>query len=704
MRITKCTKVHSTLMDISPTNQDLIALTSTNKKIQIISAKECKNRQNIYLDLLGEKTTAIAFHPQLSLLAIANGNSLFILNIAHRNIIQTFQSYDGIIDSLYFLQNTPYIISGTRNGRVVQYRYEGKLHISRLCSFKKELHGYVSAFTDNQRYLACSGSGGDVILIEYNSHARKVILKNSNKKVTAITFLSQNRIIYANEDGTLFLANIEYNGVFKEIETNQRDICNIFLLKESSLALIVSKSENIILFDTQNFTIVKSTFLHCKEKIQKALLLEEDTLLLYLDDNTLVKVSLDMREELQKALQESALLRAFELLEENPLLQRTPQAQEAEILYNKLYKKIFLKILATKELHHLKEIEAFESFKNKKGNVRALELALQNYEKLKNFTKEYKYTLAYALCEKYPPLKMTTQYRVMEEFYKKSFTQAQKQLLRNNTQEAKALLEPFATIQSKHSMVQLLRRQNQEFVAFLKAISKKEYAKVSALAQISPVFKQVPSYIALQNEAYRHLQDIKQLIDIGEVTKAQQKIKKLQNISFIKEDLQQLSHMAKDAAKLLQSYENEAFAECYCILDKNIELASMQLAQLLEKHWRKIIQECEIYALEGNIKEIKAKLGELITIESRKNKIGDLLRLSFLVKIDTELEAKKYKTAEHFIYFYIDIFGIDSELKQLMKNFEKVSKQKLALTPPTQKYKERDAWLKSDMFIHTHHS
>jgi len=703
MKMHKCLKLHTRVQTIGNTGKTNIAIVSPSKKIKIVNPKECKRVQNIYLDLLGEQTSAIALHPTMNLVALANAEQLYILDTTHKNIIQSIKTHDGAIESLLFLEKSPYLISGTRSGRVMQYRYEGRLHISRLCSFRRAAQNGVSALAANEKYLLSGNKNGTLIAVEYNSHARKFKFASSRERINAISFLDKEKILYANKEGSLFLADLNSETLLKEIDTHQREITKIIPLTKSDFTLLLSKSEKILLLDNRNFTIVKSHFLHFEKNIEDGLLIENDELLLIFEDRNLLKIELNNQESLANALEKNALFAAFELLEDNPILQQTPQALQAEKLYKKLYKNSFFKLLKSHNEAVLKEIERFHIFKNKQNDAKGLLLAFNNYQKLKDFIKEYKYTLAYALCERYPALKLTPEYLKMEEFYKKSFTEAQKQLLLNRTNRAKEILEPFATIHSKQAMIQLIRRQNREFLAFLKAVSKKEYAKVSQLLQTTPLFKEIPSYITLREEASAHIETIKRHINKAEITKAQALIEQYQHISFIKEELLALSMVAYDAQKLLNAYEEEDFVKCYEILDSNRALESMQLAQLLQKHWNTLIEKCEVYALEGNIKEIKELMGELLRIESRKNKIGDLLRLSFQVKISRETEKRKYKTAEHFIYFYIDIFGIDSELKHLMKSFEKRAGQKLAIMPQVQKYKERDAWQHSDIFIASHH-
>ena len=126
-------------------------------------------------------------------------------------------------------------------------------------------------------------------------------------------------------------------------------------------------------------------------------------------------------------------------------------------------------------------------------------------------------------------------------------------------------------------------------------------------------------------------------------------------------------------------------------------LQNTHLAKLLESHWKKLINKCEISALMGDIKSVKKTLDELLFINTRRAKIGDLLRLSFYTKIKQLLAKKQYKKAETLLYSFIDIFGIDDDLQHLILRYEKLSKTKLAITIGENLHKARDEWVKSDI-------
>ena len=147
----------------------------------------------------------------------------------------------------------------------------------------------------------------------------------------------------------------------------------------------------------------------------------------------------------------------------------------------------------------------------------------------------------------------------------------------------------------------------------------------------------------------------------------------------------------KGSKQLLKAYEENNFRLCYETIDE-YKLYSHELALLLEGHWKKLMRNCEEFALNGEAKGILTTLQELLFIQTRTQKIGDLLRLSFYTKI-TQLQTEKlYQSTENIIYSYIDIFGFDQEIAELIKNYELVSRKKIAIFNNASDRKSRSFW------------
>ncbi|MBA1432706.1 MAG: hypothetical protein FAF04_03705 [Epsilonproteobacteria bacterium] len=104
MQQTKCLKFRADILDIDTFNNGQVAITSHNQNIKILLPQECKVIQNLYFDLLGEKTSAIAFHPTQAIAAIANAATLYILDTTHRDILQTIVTHDGAVEIIFTLK------------------------------------------------------------------------------------------------------------------------------------------------------------------------------------------------------------------------------------------------------------------------------------------------------------------------------------------------------------------------------------------------------------------------------------------------------------------------------------------------------------------------------------------------------------------------------------------------------------------------
>jgi len=706
LQITNCFESNKKLYSLEEFDNSFAALISRTKSVEILSPSKCKILKTIYSELLKEETTALAFHPKLDLMAIANGETLYIIEAKQHKILETITTHDGDITLLSFVASAPYLISGTKNGRVIQYRYEGKIHISRLCSFPFERVGYktiiqdnyVSTIASNNQYVAASGYGGALTLVKFNSHAKKITFTISKSRINSIAFLSEKKIIFANTEGTLFIAHIRKNAAIKKITTQQNNILKILPIQNTDYALVVSKTATIMLIDTEKRKVIKNNFLKFQKEISSVVLLNNNKLLLLFYDSTIQKVLLKSQSDLQAYLEKGELPEALQLVEQNPFLSNTKEALEIEQEYKKLSKKALMHFIMSNNIEKLSVLKPFEAIQSKKGDETKIIQAHKNYQQFYQLFKNQKYTLAYALAEKFPALQLTPLYQKMETSYKNTFTQAQKKLLQNKIEEAKALLQPYVTIPAKRALIHLLIYQNSEFISFIKALATKDYKTVNKLIKQEKLLAEIPSYIALMEEDSKEIQKIKLCIKEAQIELAQKILHKLSTTSLFQEEIEVLKKEAQKAQELLTAYENDNFITCYEILDENSGLEGMQLAQLLEDHWNKLINRCEIFALNGDIQSVQEKLGELILVKTRRDKIGDLLRLSFHSKIKEELNLKNFESVENFIYSYIDIFGKDSEIKQLMHSYEKTSHLNLAITVLQDEYKARDAWSQSEYF------
>ena len=705
----ECLKTRSAITAITSLKDDKIAFSTKHHGAKIFSSPDCVVLKNLANEFLGYKTTAVAFSKESDLVAFANDSVIYVLDLTHKIIIQTIRTTDGTIEILSFVPNSPYLITGTNSGRVMKYRYDGRAQLSRLCSFpsmptkhrEQIKNNYVSAFAFHGLYIACSGYGGAITLLKLNSLSNRVTIEASKVRINALCFLDKETLISGNVDGVIQIHSLKKRKTIKNITTPFNNIKNILIMPNSNYIMVSANSNKLILIDIELAKVISTNYLEFRHKVQHILLDSQMNLLVTLDSDELLKVKLPSREDLKSYIHSNTLDKAFNLLQRDPTLRGSREHKRIEVMYENLYTQAVNSLINHNTKEAKKLMEMFKDVPSKQEDINSIFNAFKHFNHFKTLFLEKKYALAYAMCEKHPALKRTQQFKKMEESFKEAFTFAQKQILIGREDVAKEILSVYATVVSKQPMIKLLLNKNKDFIAFLKAIQKKEYATIEKLLKSNESFANIPTYITLKNSTQTSLKTIEQLIDKNKIDEAIEEIKILQDIPELKEELKELYRTCKVAKELQKNYEENNFKDCYEIIDSNHNLDELELTKMLENHWFKLMSQCEEYALKGDIKSIKTKLNDLLLVKTRAEKTGDLLRVSFHTKIKALLAKRSFQNAENIIYSYIDIFGIDSELHFLMRGYEKMTNKKLAITLNQEKNISRDSWLTSSLIIDT---
>lgn len=702
-----CYKARSEIKSFEVLEDDTLAFSTSIHGAKIFSHQRCSAIKNLSIELLNSNTTAVAFNQKGTLIAFANSNLIYILNTQTKLLLQSIRTFEGEIELLAFVPNSKYIVAGTKQGRVMQYRYDGRSHLSRLCSFGQSLSktksrvksNYVSAFAFKDNIFASTGYGGVITILKMNSYTNRYNIQASNVRINALCFLDDNRLVSGSVDGMIQIHSLNKYQSIKNITTPFVNINSIIQMPNKRYIMVSAESKNLVLIDLLNAKVVSTNYLTFTQNISCIKLTAEGNLLAVVNKKEFYRVELPSAEHIKSYILHNSLDKAYEIIDADPMLQGTREHKRVEVMYSKLYDKAVESLINSNTKEARKLMQMFSDVESKKDEINSIFKAFEFYPRFKNLYLEKKHSLAYIMAEKHPALRHTKQFKKMEETFKESFTFAQKQILIGREDLAKDILSAYATVASKKPMIKLVLNQNKEFIEFLKAINKKNHLQIDSLVKKNAIFKEIPSYSALQKELEQMLEKIRTLINKGQAEQAVESIKLLIDTPSIKEELQRLYSDTKLLKKLQKSYNEEDFVSCYEIIDSSNTLDSLELSILLEKHWTKLMSKCEDYALKGNIKGIKATLKGLIMVTSRVDKIGDLLRLSFHIKIKGLMAKKAFKSAENIIYSYIDIFGDDNELQLIMRTYQKVSRKTLAITLNQNSRLARDNWLNSDLIM-----
>ncbi|WP_373071921.1 hypothetical protein [Sulfurimonas sp.] len=694
-------KARSLITNLQKTDDNNLVYSTKLHGAKLFSAENCSVKANFSNQFLNQDTTAVAFNNNGNLIAFSNNKTIYIADLTKKEILKTIITDSKKIQLLTFDETSNYIIAGNENGRVIQYNCISSSALSRLCSFpynetdrKRIRKNYVSAFAINKNRLATSGLGGSIIIIDMYSRANKIVLHNSRSRINALHFIDDNTLISGNFDGLITIYSIKEKKILAEIETPLIRIRQIISMPNPNYIMVCSNSNFISIVDIKKHKMLHHNYIEFNDSVIKLANIDDKNVAVALKNGMIHKIELSTGENIKSFILHNSLDKAYKLIDKEPMLKDTKEYHELEKIYKGIYKKAIVALI-NQNISMAKELlDMFIDLPSKRHEISSLFIAFKNYNNLKVLYVGKKISVIYALVSRYPELEHTPIFKKVEEFWRDDFKNAQRQMLQGKIGKANFLLDKYKTIPAKKEMVNLVLNQNKEFIQFILALDKKDYALASQMSKKNKLLTKAPSYKILENEIEYKIDQIKTFIYQGDTQKAKIAISIIENVPHLKKQIEYFLKECEHLELLQKYYEKNDFKRCYETLDMYPYLYTTELGEMLEKHWKGIIQKCEHYAMKGNVSDIKKTLGELMMLEGRVDKVGDLFRLSFHVRMKVYFSKRSFKEFEKLIYTYTDTFGLDHEVSQLMKKYELKTKQKLAITQDVTT--NRNSWLYSD--------
>ncbi len=694
----ECLKARSQITSLTLVDSN-ISYSTKFHGLKVISWEYCDKILGFTHEFLNHETTAVAFSPDTHYAVFCTANRLYIVDLQKKILIKSITSIKQTIILLEFDLLSNYIIVGTKEGRILQYKYNESTLLARVISYRykrmNNMHGNIlTSISFYKEYLISAYFDGTIEITNLYTKVHFKSLKHANCSINTSIMIDEKRVVSGASDGRIYLQDISSNKIVQEINTPFTSISQIIVMPNPNYLLVSSSTNTLALINLKKMKTEHTRFITLSEDICKMALLNKDTLVVALKDNRIIKVQISNTNQLKSHILHNSLDKAYALVESNHMLYDTPEYHTLQTQYKKIYLNAVEALINQNKNSALMLTDVFKDISSKKEEIKLLFRAFENYPRFLGLYLDKKYALAYNISAKFPALQLTHQYRQMEKIFKDIFLNAQRHILLGNRGSAAALLNEYITVTSKRDLIKLILDDNKLFIKFLKVTQEKNFTKVNELAKKHPILSQIPTYKILEDFMENHLSDIELKIKNGEIKKAKIAIEKLKENSS---RIQILKDSLHHYERLQHVYDNNDFKACYEVLDSHSHLSSTKLGEMLNKHWIKIIQECEEFALAGNIKGVKTTLKELMSVESRKEKVGDLLRVSFHVKVKQLMAAKKFKSAQNIIYSYLDIFGNDNEINYIMKQYEKISNEKLAITQNIKT--SRHNWLHSEIIM-----
>jgi hypothetical protein len=709
LNIYECQTTKSDILNLEILSDSLAAYTTKLHGIKIFNPNTCEIEKSITNVYLNDEVTCSAFSPNSEMFAFSCNQTIYIINMQSKEMLKSIQTDGEEAKILSFDASSTYIIAGTKKGRVLQYKYDNPTLLARICSFPhdrssiymdiKKNDNFVSAFAFCNNYLASSGFGGAIFVTDLRLQKNRCTITHNRIRNDALCFLDEDTIISGNNSGEIYITCLNDVKNYKSIRTPLASIKQIILMQNPNYIMVTGKTNIISIIDINKCKIAHSKYIVLDAHITKIGILNNNYLVAALENKKIQIVELPSKAKLKSLILHNSIEKAFELIIKEPMLKDSYEDKMLQEKFDKAYLDATKALINQNKNQAVKILDLYKNVKSKKIQIRDLFSAFKNYRNFQALFYEKKYALVYAFSSKFPALKQTAQYKKTEQIFKIAFLNAQRLVAQGNAEGARALLSDYSTVVSKKPIIKMILTQNREFLEFLKAIHVKDFEKINKLINTNELFKQIPNYTSLNDEIKEKIKSVQENIKSAQIGNAREQLSELEEIPHIKDRVKDLQDECNEVERLHNAYNDNDFKSCYKILDSHKSLNSTELGILLEKHYSKIINQCEEYALAGNIKGIKKTLGDLISLPTRLNRVGDLVRVSFHVRIKLLISKKKFKEAEIIIYSYIDIFGLDNELSQIMKKFEKASAQELAITQTGQDRPTRNSWIHSKIII-----
>lgn len=699
-KLRECVYERSPITNLSLSKKNTLAYTTQFAGAKIIDSRRCSQLEKIVLKELNVKSLSPCFSPDSTKLAFANNQTIYIVNLDTKKILKTIRLNISTVTALTFSADSLYIIVATNKGRILQYRCDSSSLMARLYSLPYNSHTksshYVKKFATYKNKLVCSATDGSLIYIDLDLQKKKSVLIKEGSEINALLFIDETHFLSADNSGVIKIHNLLHKSDLKTINAPFKDITHIALTNNHKTALISSPTSNFIsAIDIVKGIVLRSSYIESEEYIQSIVINNENTLYAVTQETRIEKTRLPVSEDLKTLINKNAFIDAYKLLKEEPLLRTAQEYELLEEKYQKIYMQILNLLAEQNTTQATKLAKVFQGVNEKEKEINTLFLAFKYYNDFKMKYIQKKHALAYAIVHKHPPLQHTSIFQQLEEKYLKTFLSAKRHIELNNLTSAKALLNEYFTVHAKRPIIKLLLAKDVNLFKFLRAVEKQDFQMQEEMIIQNKVYTLAPTYKGIENSIEDSIRKIETFIQEGDLTQAKELLLKFKTTTYMKVHLIRLSMKMQKMHNFQKSYAENNFKVCYELLDMNHFLQETKLGTMLTQHWQKLLEKAETIALSGDLKKVVTLLEDFMYIKTRKNRIGNVLRVASLAKVKLYLSQKKFEKAQETIYAHIDVFGKDSEVFIMMDQFEALSKEKLAIICDEEI--SRDDWLQLDI-------
>ena len=704
----KITKESTKILDMDSISEDRIVYSLAPGNIKFVDIQTKKTSVNIKTGRTKETLTLYCINHTKTLLAYLKDDYIYVvktmlkrgtlspsLDVLNKIKLTMVPTY------LTFSPNAQYLFIGSEKNRVYQYKYsESQLLASfeELDSFKKRTSGITCIkFDDSQMFIA--GNRGDLVSVNIYSKVVQKLFFNESIDIHDLLTLGNNRVISAHSNGELRYIQSDKHNVYTKIDTLFTKINNIVLMENKKYLLVCGREPYISLIDLEHKKNIMSKYLTFEDEVKQMILLSPYTLVVLLADNTIMRVNLPRPKQLESLIMHGSLDEAYSIVKKDPRLYTSKEYLNLETQYQEMLTRAIAEIPEQNRVYAEQTLSFFEDVSSKKKEITAVFKAFDNYKKFQDLFFAKEYSMAYNLVAMYPALESTREYRRLELDFKKTLQEAKDYLLNRQYTEAQGLLKKYMLAKPKQAILKLFLNKSHLFLEYLDVLKSKDIEKIQEIAQSNPVFAQYLKYlnIDVQNNAMKNILAILEInIETGKLLQAKKIVYDLDTLKGL-DALEKYKEKIVCTGQLYFLSDAKNYLESYKLLDKYEFLQESDLGYKLERYWKSIIIKLENYAYKGDIKKVSALVKKYKTLEKRKEKLYEVLEVSYRIHITALKLEQAYEKLKNVSLNYLKIYGNNQYIEKVIRGLHTNSSYKIEIKEGLE-VKEKKLFQKINLF------
>jgi len=692
---------------LSVLDKGKIALVDNTRKFFIIDLSTLQREHEFIFKhaYVHSEKRSISFSPDGKYLAYSEKEQsvVRVIDLEAQKLHHSFPTLQNQIETLCFDPTSNYLVAGSITGRVYLWNLFATGQISRLSSFPEYTPhlfsqpkvNYVSAacFSPSGDLVATTGYGGSIVITNIHTEVSPKRVTPNHVRINSLHFIDEEYLAAGNIEGGIDIIELKTAQVHKHYQTSLGNINGLCSTTSGAYLIASGHTQHISLIDLKEQKVLHSDYIRLGSKVTSLAINPEDILIVGCENGSINLFHLYPQELLQLRLNTSSYAQSYDLLHKFPLLHESPLVQTLEEAWEDTLSQAISHVQDREIDQATRLLNKFSSVPSKIEIIKEFQGLITHYERFKTSVEHENYALAYSMADHVGLLKSTRPFQEMEEIWNQTFSKAQAYIIRNQTHQLFKVLEPFSRVNTKLCFIQVLLHQPERFLEFTHLINAHSYDKIFEITKHYPCLKEIQSYQKILDATDDLYEKFRQHIFSRDYALAELEQEDLSHISYMKSKHKELSSLLDLAKKLDAHYESKDLCSCYTLIDTYQELQSLPLVHDLEKEWNNKIKEAEKEALLGHTKGIKHILGKLLTLSTRAQKVGTLLRLSYLTQIKFIVIRRQLTLIQKTVEVYIDMFGYDTELHNLLLKLEKDHIFTISLSEEKKYRRPRSLWL-----------